>query len=71
MPDVTITLRPNGPLLVAGPVKLIDSEGREFDLAGKEKFALCRCGQTKNRPYCDGTHKECGWAAIDVTTCSP
>ena len=66
MSEVTITLLPNGPLLVTGPAKLIDHEGREFNLAGKEKFALCRCGQTKNRPFCDGTHKECGWSAMDV-----
>jgi len=66
MSEVTITLRPNGPLLVTGPVKLIDHEGKEFNLQGKEKFSLCRCGQSKNRPFCDGAHKECGFAAVDV-----
>lgn len=68
MADVTITLRPNGPLLVSGPVRVLDHEGKEFDLKGKETFALCRCGQTKRRPFCDGTHKECGWAAMDSAT---
>jgi CDGSH iron-sulfur domain-containing protein 3 len=63
MSEVTITCRPNGPFLVTGPAKVIDTEGREYDLAGKEKFALCRCGQSKNRPFCDGTHKTCGWVA--------
>lgn len=71
MSDVTISLRPNGPLLVTGPVKLIDTEGKEYNLGGKEKFSLCRCGQTKNRPFCDGTHKECGWAAVDVAPQAP
>jgi CDGSH-type Zn-finger protein len=65
MADVTITCRPNGPLLVSGPVRVLDHEGKEFNLNGKETFALCRCGQTKNRPFCDGTHKACGWAAMD------
>jgi len=71
MSEVTITLRPNGPLLVSGPVRLIDHEGREFNLTGKEKFSLCRCGQSKNRPFCDGTHKACGWAAMDVVPVMP
>ena len=66
MSEVTITVRPNGPLLITGPVKLFDHEGREFNLQGKEKFSLCRCGHSKNRPYCDGAHKECGFAAVDV-----
>jgi len=66
MAEVTITVRPNGPLLVTGPVRLLDHEGREFDISGKEKFSLCRCGHSKNRPYCDGAHKECGFAAVDV-----
>lgn len=66
MAEVTITIRPNGPLLVSGPVKLLDHEGNEFNLQGKEKFSLCRCGQSKNRPFCDGTHKECGFASVEV-----
>lgn len=65
MADVTITCRPNGPLLVNGPVKVLDHEGHEFNLNGKETFALCRCGHTQNRPFCDGAHKGCGWAAMD------
>ncbi|HVJ88111.1 MAG TPA: CDGSH iron-sulfur domain-containing protein [Caulifigura sp.] len=64
-PEVTINLRLNGPLLVTGPAKLIDHEGNVFNLAGKTSYALCRCGQTQRRPFCDGTHKTCGWAAED------
>ncbi len=63
MSDVTITLRHNGPLLVTGPAKLIDHEGKEFNLEGKVSYALCRCGQSQRRPFCDGTHKGCGWVA--------
>ncbi len=63
MSDVTIKLREDGPLLVTGPVTLTDHEGNAFDLAGKETIALCRCGATKNGPFCDGAHKEDGFKA--------
>ncbi len=63
MSDVTIQVRENGPFLVTGPVKVMDHLGNEFNLNGKETFALCRCGESKNRPFCDGTHKGCGFVA--------
>ena len=66
MSEVTITTRLNGPLLVKGPAKLIDHEGKEYDLSGKETYALCRCGATNRRPFCDGTHKTCGWVSGEV-----
>jgi CDGSH-type Zn-finger protein len=61
--DVIIKARLNGPFLVRGPAKLIDHEGREFDLAGAEDFVLCRCGQSAKKPFCDGSHKSCGWVS--------
>ncbi len=63
MADVTITCRENGPFLVSGPARVVDHLGNVFDLAGKETFALCRCGQSHKRPFCDGTHKTCGFVA--------
>jgi len=63
MSDVTITARENGPLLVTGPITLVDHEGTAFDLGGKDTIALCRCGASANRPMCDGSHKECGFTA--------
>ena len=63
MSDVTIQTRENGPFLVTGPAKVVDHQGNEFDLKGKETVALCRCAASKNRPYCDGSHKECGFVA--------
>lgn len=56
MPDVTITVRSNGSLRVSGSVKLVDEDGREFPLPG-EQFALCRCGHSQNKPFCDSSHK--------------
>jgi len=66
MSEVVIKTRENGPLLVTGPFKLIDHLGNEFDLTGKESVALCRCGQSSRRPFCDGTHRNCGFLAGEV-----
>ena len=66
MVDVTVSTRENGPLLVTGSVKLVDHQGNEFDLGGKETIALCRCGHSANRPFCDGSHKSCGFASAET-----
>ena len=71
---VTITARQNGPYRVEaaeGEVKLLDGEGKEFDLTGKPAFSLCRCGQSKNKPFCDGSHKTVGFVAEDVAPRKP
>jgi CDGSH-type Zn-finger protein len=66
-PQVTIKVRENGPLLITGAVKLLDHQGNEFTIPpGKDTVALCRCGQSKNRPFCDGAHKQCGFMAAEV-----
>jgi len=62
MADVHIRMRPSGPFLVEGPFTLTDSEGNAFEIpAGKPAIALCRCGESKKRPFCDGAHKGCGF----------
>ena len=66
MSDVVIKTREHGPLLVTGPITLTDHLGNAFDLTGKTNVALCRCGQTKNRPFCDGAHKTCGFQAAET-----
>lgn len=64
---IVIRCRENGPLLIQGPVKIVDHQGNEFSIpAGKDTVALCRCGQSKNKPFCDGSHKGCGFQAADV-----
>ena len=65
MSDVKITTRENGPLLVSGTVSLEDHEGNCFDTGGKETIALCRCGASANRPFCDGSHKSVGFQAAE------
>ncbi len=63
MNEITITTRPNGPLLVSGPCKIVDANGNTFDTGGRPVVALCRCGQSANKPFCDGAHAACGFVA--------
>ncbi|MBL7994183.1 CDGSH iron-sulfur domain-containing protein [bacterium] len=56
---VEIKFAKNGPILVKGNCEMVDSEGKA--IAAKESFALCRCGGSKNKPFCDGTHKTNGF----------
>ena len=64
MADVTITVRSNGPYRLAGSFKLVDAEGNEIKVESEREFvALCRCGQSANKPFCDGAHKESGFQA--------
>jgi CDGSH-type Zn-finger protein len=52
----TITPYRDGPLLVRGPVRLLDMHGREIEV-NRRTIALCRCGRSRIRPFCDGTHR--------------
>jgi CDGSH iron-sulfur domain-containing protein 3 len=62
----TITIRDNGPLLVQGPITVVDAAGNQFPIsADKPAVALCRCGQSKNKPFCDGSHKGCNFLAAE------
>jgi CDGSH-type Zn-finger protein len=64
---LTIRCRENGPLLVQGAFKIMDHVGNEFVLpADKDVVALCRCGNSKNKPFCDGSHRTCGFLAPEV-----
>jgi CDGSH iron-sulfur domain-containing protein 3 len=65
MSDVKIRVLDNGPLLVEGPVAVLDQEGRAFPLdARKPMLALCRCGHSKSLPFCDGLHKQAGFQGV-------
>lgn len=51
----TITVTATGPYLVKGSVEIINDKGEV--MVKKESYALCRCGHSKNKPFCDGAHK--------------
>ena len=56
MDETIITPYRDGPLLVRGPIRLQDQDGNEIVL-DRTPIALCRCGKSRNRPFCDGSHK--------------
>ena len=57
-----ITIRDNGSIRVeGGDFTIYDVNGNAFDLAGREAIGLCRCGQSENKPFCDGSHKTIGF----------
>ncbi len=66
--ELIITVRSNGPYKVVGPVTIVDPDGREFELPEGTAIALCRCGHSRNKPFCDSSHKRVGFAADD---CAP
>ena len=62
--EVKITALDNGPYLVRGPVTITDAEGNQFHV-DRETVALCRCGGSTNKPFCDGTHSKTGFQAAN------
>jgi CDGSH-type Zn-finger protein len=54
--EVVITPYRDGPLLVRGPVRITDQDGNAIEV-DRRTIALCRCGKSRRRPFCDGTHK--------------
>lgn len=65
MDEVTIKVRENGPLVVTGPFTLTDSDGGVYELPPGSAVALCRCGGSLNKPFCDKSHSRIGFAAAE------
>jgi CDGSH-type Zn-finger protein len=63
-----ITIKNNGSIRVEGEFELFDGAGNKFDLQGKPAISLCRCGESANKPFCDGAHKNCNFASEVVAT---
>jgi len=61
-PPTRITPYRNGPYLVRGPFVMVDQDGNEVEIK-RPIVALCRCGKSQIRPFCDGTHKTIGFKA--------
>ena len=69
---ITVRCRENGPYVVSGLIKVIDHQGNEFTIPpGKETVALCRCGHSGKKPFCDGSHRGCGFVAGEIAPPPP
>jgi CDGSH-type Zn-finger protein len=63
---ITIRLRNNGPYVVEGDdVRIVDWDGSAYTVA-RRPVALCRCGASASKPFCDGAHKEKGFQAAET-----
>ena len=58
---VTMRVKPNGSIRVTGTVEFVDADGNVLE--SKTDFSLCRCGHSKEKPFCDGAHKTSGFEA--------
>ena len=59
----------NGPYLVAGDLGLLelrDGDGNLYDVTGKKRLFLCRCGASTTKPFCDGQHTKIGFEAAEA-----
>ena len=57
MAATKITVNSNGSLRLEGDFQIVDKEGKEYGLNGRDIIAICRCGLSQNKPFCDGSHK--------------
>ena len=66
---VTICVRQHGPYVIEGDnVTVVDWNGYEYKPVNRVRFALCRCGGSTNKPFCDGTHSRIGFRAAEAAT---
>ena len=66
---INVVAKKNGPYIVSGDIgelALSDADGNKYDLTGKQTVALCRCGASVNKPFCDGTHSKIGFQAAEA-----
>ena len=56
-----ITVKNNGSIRVEGDFELFDLSGKKFELNGRTVISLCRCGRSKDKPFCDSSHREIGF----------
>ena len=57
MSKTKITINNNGSVRVEGEFEIVDKDGNVYGLGGRDVVTLCRCGMSKNKPFCDGSHK--------------
>jgi uncharacterized Fe-S cluster protein YjdI len=59
--ETTVDPRPNGPLFLRGRLRIVDPDGSV--IREDTRVALCRCGGSENKPFCDGTHRRIGFTS--------
>lgn len=57
MASTTIKVNNNGSLRIEGDFQIVDKDGNQYDLGGRTVVSICRCGLSKNKPFCDSSHK--------------
>ncbi len=57
MSATKITINSNGSLKIEGDFQIVDKNESVYGLGGREIVSICRCGHSKNKPFCDGSHK--------------
>jgi CDGSH-type Zn-finger protein len=57
MSKTKITVKNNGSLFIEGDFEIVDKDGNVYGLGGRDCVSVCRCGLSKNKPFCDGSHK--------------
>ena len=60
----SIVCNANGSLRISGNFTIKDAQGNAFDLSGRITIALCRCGNSENKPFCDGSHRHTGFQSV-------
>ncbi|MGH7569913.1 MAG: CDGSH iron-sulfur domain-containing protein [Gemmatimonadales bacterium] len=77
MTPTTITPKANGPLIVAGPCRILTPDGTEIPVPPRKDgtpaqvVVLCRCGGSSTKPFCDGTHKRNGFTDAPLPPLPP
>ena len=56
MAATKLTINNNGSIKIEGDFEIVDRSGGVYGLAGREVVSICRCGMSKNKPFCDGAH---------------
>ena len=64
MADIKVIVRGNGPYRIEGDdIRICDEGGKAYGLSGRTVVSLCRCGQSQNKPFCDGSHAKVGFVS--------
>jgi 3-phenylpropionate/trans-cinnamate dioxygenase ferredoxin subunit len=66
---INVLIKKTGPYVVSGDLsqlEIVDAEGTKVDISGKQAIALCRCGASTNKPFCDGMHSKIGFLAAET-----